>query len=115
MAADRIGLKIKRARERLRWTQAQLADAIGVTQKTIDNWEHDKSYPKSSVGALEDVLAVSLDAGTAQASGLPPLVAANQDDERVMEIWSLRTIPPRSREGLIATLLEQDGPLRRRA
>jgi DNA-binding XRE family transcriptional regulator len=56
-----IGLKIKRARERLRMTQVQLGDAIGVSQKTIDNWEHDKRYPKSSIGAIEAVLGISLD------------------------------------------------------
>jgi transcriptional regulator with XRE-family HTH domain len=57
-----IGKKIKRARERLRWTQVQLGIATGVSQKTIDNWEHDRTYPKSSIGALEDVLGISLDA-----------------------------------------------------
>lgn len=63
MTAPRpVGLKIKRARERLRWSQAQLAAAVGVSQKTIDNWEHDKRYPKSAIGALEDVLGISLDA-----------------------------------------------------
>lgn len=55
-----IGSKIKRARERLRMSQQQLADALGVTQKTIDNWEHDRSYPRSAIGALEDVLGVRL-------------------------------------------------------
>ena len=58
-----IGRKIKRARERLRLKQAQLGDAIGVSQKTIDNWEHDRRYPKSSIGALESVLGISLDGG----------------------------------------------------
>jgi transcriptional regulator with XRE-family HTH domain len=48
-----IGLKIKRARERMRLTQAELGSAIGVSQKTIDNWEHDRTYPMSSIGALE--------------------------------------------------------------
>jgi transcriptional regulator with XRE-family HTH domain len=66
-----IGKKIKRARERLRWTQVQLGSAVGVSQKTIDNWEHDKTYPKSSIGALEDVLGISLD-GTSEPGGLSP-------------------------------------------
>lgn len=55
-----LGMKIKRARERLRWTQAQLGDRIGVSQKTIDNWEHNRRYPRSSIGALEEVLGVIL-------------------------------------------------------
>lgn len=32
-----------------------------MTQKTIDNWEHDKTYPKSAIGALEDVLGIAFD------------------------------------------------------
>ena len=58
MPTDRppIGTKIKRARERLRLTQAQLAARVGVSQKTVDNWEHNRSYPKSAIGALEEIL-----------------------------------------------------------
>ncbi|TDD37812.1 XRE family transcriptional regulator [Actinomadura sp. KC06] len=69
MPTDRppIGLKIKRARERQkpRMTQEQLADKIGVSQKTIDNWENDRSYPRSSIGALEEILGPLTD-------GAPP-------------------------------------------
>jgi transcriptional regulator with XRE-family HTH domain len=60
-ASPPIGLKIKRARERLRWTQDQLAAQVGVSQKTIDNWENDRRYPKSAIGALESVLGISFD------------------------------------------------------
>jgi transcriptional regulator with XRE-family HTH domain len=58
MPTDRppIGIKIKRARERLRLTQEDLAGRVGVSQKTIDNWEHDRSYPRSAIGALEAIL-----------------------------------------------------------
>jgi transcriptional regulator with XRE-family HTH domain len=82
-----IGRRIKRARERLRMTQVQLADSIDVTQKTIDNWEHDRSYPKSSIGALEDVLGVRLDedAGDGRARTVSPdlrkLVAEHAGDD----------------------------------
>ena len=57
-----IGLQIKRARERLHMTQAELGAAVRKSQKTIDNWEHDRAYPKSSIGALEAGLGISLDA-----------------------------------------------------
>src|SRR5271166_2858409 len=60
-ASPPIGLKIKRARERLRWSQAKLAAEIGVSQKTIDNWEHYKRYPRSAIGALEEVLGIRFD------------------------------------------------------
>jgi transcriptional regulator with XRE-family HTH domain len=59
----RLGTRIKRARERKRWTQQQLADRVGVNRKTVDNWENDRSGPRSSIGILEDVLGISLSPG----------------------------------------------------
>lgn len=56
-----IGDQIRRARHRKRWTQRQLADAVEVDRKTVDNWENDRSYPRNRIGALEDVLGVTLD------------------------------------------------------
>ena len=56
-----IGTTIKRARERKRWTQRQLADALGVNIKSIDNWESGRTRPRSSIGALEAVLGISFD------------------------------------------------------
>lgn len=57
-----MGATIRRARERMRWTQQQLADAIGVAVRTVNDWENDRSYPRNSIGALEDVLRVNLTA-----------------------------------------------------
>jgi DNA-binding XRE family transcriptional regulator len=70
-----IGHKIKRARERLRITQAELGARVGVSQKTIDNWEHDKRYPKSSIGALEEVLGLSF----ADGAGPGPSTATQEE------------------------------------
>lgn len=74
----RIGTKIKRAREDLRWTQQQLADAIGVNRKTVDNWENNRTYPRSSIGALERALGVALTAD------------AGSRDDQLKEIEELR-------------------------
>jgi len=66
-------------------TQAQLGAAVGVTQKTIDNWEHDRRYPKSAIGALEDVLGTGLDGGEQPPripAGLRRMVDALSDEER---------------------------------
>lgn len=59
--ATDIGTRIKRARERRRWSQQRLADELEVNRKTVDNWENGRTSPKSSIGALEEVLGVSLD------------------------------------------------------
>ncbi|HEY1705931.1 MAG TPA: helix-turn-helix transcriptional regulator [Trebonia sp.] len=72
MATD-LGTRIKRARERKRWSQQRLADALGVDRKTVDNWENGRTKPRSSVGALEEVLGVSLAEGTGpEADIMPP-------------------------------------------
>lgn len=56
-----LGAAIKRARERKRWTQAQLAERVGVNVKTIDNWENGRTSPRNSLGRLEQVLGIQLD------------------------------------------------------
>lgn len=56
-----IGTRIRRARERRRWSQQRLADELQVNRKTIDNWENGRTSPRSSIGAREEVLGVRLD------------------------------------------------------
>lgn len=78
-AADaQLATRIKRARERLRLSQQALATAIGVSQKTIDNWENARTSPRSSIGALEHVLGVPL---TEEDTGAAPPI-----DPRVQQI-----------------------------
>ncbi len=65
MATDPpLGTRIKRAREQKRWTQQQLAAALGVDRKTVDNWENGRTRPRSAIGALEAVLGVDLTGDT---------------------------------------------------
>lgn len=59
-AADDMGRRIRRARERRRWTQRQLAGALHVDRKTVDNWENGRTSPRSSIGAIEEVLGIRL-------------------------------------------------------
>lgn len=33
---------------------------LEVDRKTVDNWENDRTYPRSSIGAIELVLGVNL-------------------------------------------------------
>jgi transcriptional regulator with XRE-family HTH domain len=64
MATDMpIGTRIRRARERKRMRQADLAAALGVSRQTVDAWENDRAYPRSSIGALEEILGVTLNGG----------------------------------------------------
>jgi transcriptional regulator with XRE-family HTH domain len=59
MAPSDLGLRIRRARERKRWDQPRLAAELGVSVRSVSRWENG-TPPRSSIGALEDVLGVSL-------------------------------------------------------
>lgn len=66
MAADpHIGTRIRKRRQVLRMTQDGLAAELGVSKSTVANWERGKHFPLRYLGAIEDVLGVSLDGGTA--------------------------------------------------
>ena len=67
-----LGTRIKRARERKRMRQRELADALGVSVKTVDNWENDRTSTRSSIGALEEVLEVNLSADEEADRSPPP-------------------------------------------
>lgn len=63
---------LRQARERRGWTQEQLATAVGVTQRSIGNWERGE-VPSSKEARLREVLGDLLTPGgnpLAQASDL---------------------------------------------
>lgn len=96
MAPDTpIGTRIRRARERLLWTQRQLADALEVDEKTVRNWEADRGYPRNRIGALEQVLGVSLD-------GEEPSPRPEYDDPDLQRVWELSDgLPEDARRELV--------------
>lgn len=50
-------MNIEQARQELGMTQAQLGDAIGVSERTIQNWEWGKTSPRpAQVKAIERLL-----------------------------------------------------------
>ena len=60
----RIGLKIRRAMERKRLDQGAVADALGVSRSAVNAWINDRAWPANSIGALEDLLDITLDEET---------------------------------------------------
>ena len=57
-----IGSKIKAARVEKKFTQEQVAEALGVSRQTISNWENGKSYQDIiSVIKMSECYGVSLD------------------------------------------------------
>lgn len=98
MAADPlIGTKIRRARERKRLRQQDVASQLGVSRTTYDAWENNRAYPKSSIGALEQLLEVDLSTDEPlippnlqrRIDALPP-----EDRAFVMEALTRRPAPP---------------------
>ena len=77
----RIGIVIRRARERKRWTQKDLAKAVGVSRTTVDAWENDRSWPRNRIGAIEAVLGISLNGGPPPAPA-PGELSPTDDWER---------------------------------
>src|SRR5215469_18427609 len=59
--SPRIGTRIRRARERKRLSQADLAGRLGVSRSAVNAWENDRAWPQNSIGALEEILGITLD------------------------------------------------------
>ena len=63
METEHLGERVKRLREARRMTQTQLADQLGVSTKTVSNWERGRNDPRSSIGALREFFGPSFDQG----------------------------------------------------
>ena len=57
------GAELRRLRKQLGWTQAQLAEAVGVARNTVARWERDELAMRATAERLIRLLA---------AQGRPP-------------------------------------------
>jgi DNA-binding transcriptional regulator YiaG len=55
--------EIRNGRERLAMTQQELADAVGVSLRTVGSWERGQSVPRNRAALVADVLNLSIDNG----------------------------------------------------
>lgn len=55
------GNEIREARERIGWTQEQLGTQVGVSGRTVGNWERGTSVPRNRLAMLRDVLNIGND------------------------------------------------------
>ncbi|KFI12050.1 helix-turn-helix transcriptional regulator [Vibrio coralliilyticus] len=63
MPSDTVGQKIQTLRKKMKMSQAQLADKIGVAPVTVSKWEIDTSKPKGpSLLRLSQLFNVPIDA-----------------------------------------------------
>jgi transcriptional regulator with XRE-family HTH domain len=56
MVTSSLGDRIREERERAGLTQAQLAKLVGVSGRTIGNWERGEADPRNSLTRLRDIL-----------------------------------------------------------
>jgi transcriptional regulator with XRE-family HTH domain len=70
MIEDRVPVSIRvlGIRQKLGWTQQQLADQLGVTQATVNRWEKAKKMPSPLAATLIEQLEQAISEGGA---GLP--------------------------------------------
>lgn len=99
MASEpRLGTKIRRAIERRRMTQQQVADALGVSRSAVNAWVNGRAVPMNAIGALEALLDANL---TEQDRGE---VYTDPDE---LAIWSITTLPEDERRHLIGELRDR--------
>jgi transcriptional regulator with XRE-family HTH domain len=82
MANSDLGMRIRRARERKRWSQEQLAAALGVGVRSVGRWERGEAGPRNAIGALEEVLGVDLSGN----GGTP--VFTDPDEAHIWHDWA---------------------------
>jgi transcriptional regulator with XRE-family HTH domain len=56
-----LGARIRRARERARLSQEELAALVGASSRAVGDWENNRRKPRNRLGVLEEVLGVRLD------------------------------------------------------
>ena len=62
MNQEKIGKYISKKRKELKITQEQLAEKLGVTDRSVSRWENGKSMPDVSLfKQLCEVLSITLD------------------------------------------------------
>lgn len=76
------GREIRAARERAGMTQGDLAQRVGVSLRTVGNWERGDTVPMNRASAVESALAQWLDRGDAEG----PRLASASDGELLAEI-----------------------------
>ena len=87
-----IGKTIKRAREKKRWSQQEAADRLGVSRSALNAWENDRAYPRSSIGALEDLYGIVIDTEPRPPAVPQSLLKAIADDEELTDEQKIAVI-----------------------
>ena len=98
MASDppTLGTRIRRARERARLSQEELAKLAGASVRAVGDWENDRRKPRNRLGVLEDVLGVSLDDEPEPEPAIPKSL--------LRDIMNTDDLTPEERQAVIAAV-----------
>jgi len=89
-------MDIEKARHELGMTQAQLAAAIGVSERTVQNWEWGRTAPRpAQVKAIEQLVAEGQPVTVAR------LWAVIESQQRVIEALSQKVGKNKSTDNLL--------------
>lgn len=106
------GDQIKEAREQHRMTQQELADAVGVSLRTVGSWERGEAVPRNRLSTVREVLHMSAEErdGRAElarlireqleAEGIGPTVFAkrlSEQSRRPFFSWLAGTAAPQAK------------------
>lgn len=84
VSAEYTGKRIHELRQKKGWTQKQLAEMIGVTDKAVSKWECGINYPDLT---LLEPLANAFDTTVADLLGLKDSPESNEALETTTRIW----------------------------
>ena len=70
------GVAIRRARQLKRMTQHQLAEAVGVSDTSVRNWEDGTHFPLRYQALVEDLLGIRIEPDPSGDAGMAGQVAA---------------------------------------
>ncbi|MEV7264011.1 helix-turn-helix transcriptional regulator [Micromonospora aurantiaca] len=109
-----LGARIKRARERARMTQLELAEQLDVTRRTVANWETGQTSPLNRLGAIEEVLGRW---GFTSLHEAPPPVQERPEEpagavavvEQILDVLHSR-FSDSTKIAMIAEVIERDYP-----
>ena len=96
----RIGTRLRRAIERKRMDQADVARALGVSRSAVNAWVNDRAYPQNAIGALEELLGVDLTTDESRDAEV-------YTDPAERAIWEDESLPKEEKRELIEELRER--------
>jgi transcriptional regulator with XRE-family HTH domain len=86
MKTPSLGMRIRRARERAKLSQEELATIVGASVRAVSDWENDRHEPRNKLALLEDALNVNLDGTPEEPEEKPTPEELNDLRDHIREV-----------------------------